>query len=438
MKTYMHKLSVMLPFLVLVSCASENEKSMENSSLSLLDRLDKGKGEINLDIAVMPFTDSNGNVYLVGEDGNIEKLAGITAEFDNEVGSSTVNESMQREFEKTFDVDLHVVGVIGRRDTELVIYTAALDPVTGDVYANHLDSLAVTDEQLEKLSLAEGLPEQALAISIDSIMGIHKKNGIRKQNIKFRVPRLSPGPKGGWGGVFRRALGLGDKGKTRTRPVPWKPWGLDTRPNDGDDPRDTPPPEIFGEEIDTDMVCRVKIQCRWATAKLYYPPVASVISIRNKHCGYFTYIPGAGVERLGTHVQPGVGTGTHGGSLLNGHVEALVFQSDRGFQELSWSYKFLPYDNVRDNSDNKPPVCAMAKCIRENSWKYHLLDARPYTPFGSDKPNSNSFIGAMKKACNVPASNLPTYVRGGGDQEGNYAGLHYWDKVGHRWATSKM
>ena len=356
------------------------------------------------DVVVLPFTDSLGNVYLVGPDNQIEFVKSIHADEDQRELPlpDEVNQSQLNDVRNLLSADFHALGIIGVVDGNVMLLMSVVDGITGNVIGSTELALELDEEDIEKLPLSEGFPDHALSLSISSLIQVNSIGGLKLHNLTYKEdPRAGRIVKG----IFRILDGF----RTRTRERPKIFDAFDDEK--GDDPRDAPPPNLFGEEIDS-QTCRVKLQCRWGLSTQYYTLVAPGFATQIKHCGYFTYIPSATPKRLGTHIQPGTGGSPGSGALVDSHVQGLIFISDRGFQEHSWAYKFVPYD-VQGAAE-----CRRATCVRAIFWEYSLRDARPYNAFAWGKPNSNSFIGAVRNDCGI--TGLPMV----GD--GKYKGLTYW------------
>lgn len=197
--------------------------------------------------------------------------------------------------------------------------------------------------------------------------------------------------------------------------------------DDGDDPRDTPPPIIFGEEIDKEDSCRVKIQCHWGAAR---GPITGWISkalVGQRHCAFYTRIDSEGQPMLGHHIQ---------GSLFTVRIETKIFSSDAGFLELQSDY-WDHWDSYSAPIDS----CALATCLRGMVNEFDAIRERPYKAFADGKhfttavhSNSSSFIGALVDSCTVPSptptlgnsSNRPLVRR---DYKEGFAGWHYWERA---------
>lgn len=357
------------------------------------------------DVVALPFIDSLGNVYLVGPDNQIEFIESIHAEEDQLELSlpDEVNQSQLNDVINLLSADFHALGIIGVVEGNVMLMMYVVDGITGNVIGSTELALELNQEDIEKLPLPEGFPDHALSLTISSLIQVNSIGGLKLHNLTYKEDtRAGHFVKG----IFRILDGFRD-------PIAEPPYKIFSAFDDeeGDDPRDTPPPNLYGEEIDS-QTCRVKLQCRWGMSTQYYTAIAPGFLYGAKHCGYFTYIPSATPERLGTHVQPGTGGSPASGSFLNGHVQGLIFISDRGFQEYSWAYKFVPYDVQGKDA------CDIATCVRRISWDYSLRDARPYNALAWRKPNSNSFIGVVRDHCDI--TGLP--VAG----DGQYKGLTYW------------
>jgi len=151
----------------------------------------------------------------------------------------------------------------------------------------------------------------------------------------------------------------------------------------------------------------------------------------------------------------------HGQRGLTARVQALAFGSDFGFREWDNSFEFVPYDSDTKNLSSEA-VCKISKCIRKKAWAYARLDPRGYDAFGQSQPNSNSFLGAIAKACEIEGidgvPSFPVYpdnhprrgkpmqpgIEGGfwgGERasvsEGRFLGWHYWQRHGRSWESSR-
>lgn len=197
--------------------------------------------------------------------------------------------------------------------------------------------------------------------------------------------------------------------------------------DDGDDPRDTPPPLMFGEEIDKKLSCRVKVQCHWGAATGPITGWLSKTLIGQRHCAFYTRIDSDPQPMLGHHIQ---------GSLFTVRIETKIFSSDAGFSELQSDY----WDHW--DSDSAPiDSCPLAICLRGKVAEFDAIRERPYKAFadGMDRTtsvhsNSSSFIGALVDSCAVPS---PTPALGNlawgslirMDFHQGFAGWHYWQRA---------
>lgn len=199
------------------------------------------------------------------------------------------------------------------------------------------------------------------------------------------------------------------------------------RDDDGDDPRDTPPPLIFGEEIDDEASCRVKVQCHWGVAVGPISGWLSKVLIGQRHCAFYTRIDSDPQPKLGHHIQ---------GSLHTAKIETRSFNTDAGFLELQSDY-WDHWDSYTTTVDH----CALAQCLRGKVVEFDAITERPYKAFADGKhpttlvhSNSSSFIGALVDSCAVPS---PTPTLGNisarplvrTDYKQGFAGWHYWERA---------
>lgn len=198
--------------------------------------------------------------------------------------------------------------------------------------------------------------------------------------------------------------------------------------DDGDDPRDTPPPTIYGEEIDAEDMCRVKVQCHWGLASGAVSAWLSKKIIGQRHCAIFTRIDTAQPVRMGHHIQ---------GNGFTGHIETSQFQSDAGYKEI-----YPDYWDHWDSFSNPVNSCPIAECLRAKTSQYDTtFRDRPYKGMADGNsatravhPNSTSYIGAMVDSCSVPSPTPRIGVMHYNplfrwDFKQGFTGWHYWKRA---------
>lgn len=197
--------------------------------------------------------------------------------------------------------------------------------------------------------------------------------------------------------------------------------------SDGDDPRDTPRPMIYGEEINGEDSCRVKVQCHWALARGPRTGWLSKILLRQRHCAFYTRINAAPQPMLGHHIKS---------SPFTAQIETLPFSSDAGFYEKQSDYWDL-WDSYKVPANS----CALAQCLRNKSSEYDIFTERPYKAFTDGQKyttsvhsNSSSFIGAMVESCSIPSpkpgfGNISTTPLIRMDYTEGFVGWHYWQRA---------
>lgn len=205
---------------------------------------------------------------------------------------------------------------------------------------------------------------------------------------------------------------------------------------DKKDPRDEPPPVLYGEEIDYQLACRVKIQWHWAAAiddEGLFSGVGPGMLLQQKHFGVFTRISDDPAPRLGHHIQGKGLIGTKSGVLVQ-----EGFLSDEGFREI-WADYIDLYDSATEQPyKSEEEICAMARCLRRESAAYGALGPRPYTTLADytmiflteRHPNSSSFVGAIVEACGVPCARPRDTVSF--EYVDHSIGWHYWKRARDR------
>lgn len=373
-------------------------------------------------VIVLPLQDSKGQLLIANGEGGFSLGTPTATAFEYPIISLEDLTDSQRDFlEKYRSADIVITGEFVSSGEGYKITAIAISPRTGFQMA--ATEILVRSQEVNSIDLpsnvflarADIFDSQIPILSLYSTVQLYSSPDFAR--ISF-----STGPQGGWGGVFRRAFGGGET-RTRTRPArlssfPRPKADKDNLDETGDDPRDTPPPNFYGEEVDGEQICRVILQCQNALqiARTWGPSLPGLTVIADiRHCGWYTYIPDAEPKRIGFHIQPG-------DSLNKGRLQALTFFSDRGFKELSITYRFAPYDSQpRDNNR----ACKIARCIRLNSWAYGVKGDRDYQAFNQLRPNSNSFIGAIAKRCSISSRNFPS-----SSSDGKYPGWNYWRRTG--------
>lgn len=389
-------------------------------------------------VLTLPLMDSKNRLLIPDGKGSFALMTPPTAPGLRELDLAQMTAPMREGFGRLERAAVIVGGNFEETADGFRLEVTAVDGLSG-LEVSHAD--AVLDKnKVRKVEAPEGVTLHALsspyaapnarALSLSSLLTL---------NATFALPLFEvKGPRGGWGQVFKDALGVGE---TRERPRNPRPPSF-PRPRDdqdnlddagtpdgGTDPRDEPPPTIFGEELDGGVICRVKLQCQYATQmhRSWMQSPAGVLFgfsfnghvLGYFHCGWYTFIPDAAqYQRLGFDVQA-VDFGTRG---LSGRTYARVFNSDQGFKELSVTFQFEPYDSQPVDNGRS---CEIANCVRRSSWTYAALGDRPYDMFPGDEPNSNSFIGAIAKRCAITDPDFPPAA-----DDGKYPGWNYWRDTG--------
>ena len=364
---------------------------------------------------VLPFAGPAGELAVL-EKGSLRILEGVGAVNPaGPIGEAPLPPEVLPAVDHLLNANVIVGGRFAPRDGRTELVLDAFDPATGRVFASA--TLMLEAPPAGTAGAWSTAPAFAY-LPVASLPKLHGA-GLLARHV-FEI-----GPEEGWAEVFKRTLG-GAVGAITATTVARLPGFPTKERRDSDDPRDAPPPEIFGEEIEGQS-CRVKLQCRWAV------PVSRRLAglgwFRNSyHCGWYTFIPSAEPKRIGFHL-----TGpwfADFGESRTGWVEAWTFTSDRGWEEFSLTFRFLEYDSQRDGH---PDACEAARCLRRESWAYAAWGERPYEVMGQRLPNSNSFLGAVADRCGLTMPPLPQFPA-----EGQVPGWFYWRKVNRDFTRSQF
>ncbi len=423
----MKTIARLILLLNLTSCTFKNETS--RNITSDFYTLDKNFVDVQINsipegakVIVVPFQNSEGQLLIADGEGGFILGTAKVVQFKYPLLSLEQQSQTEHEILKKYmSADIVLTGEFLETEEGFIITPVAISARTGFQMA--ATKIVVPATQIKHVVLPDNIVVTK-AIILDSQIPILSMNSSLKLYAMSSIPLVffATGPQGGWGGVFRRAFGGGDT-RTQTRPVrlssfPRPGVDVDNLDDDGDDPRDTPPPNFYGEEIDGEQICRTKLQCHNAMqfVRAWGPNLPGLTVLADvRHCGWYTFIPDADPSRIGFHIQSG-------DSLSKGRLQALVFFSDRGFQELSITYRFTPYDSQpTDNSRS----CEIARCIRRNSWAYGARGDRDYQALDQLRPNSNSYIGAMARRCSITSNEFPV-----ANSDGKYPGWNYWRNTG--------
>jgi hypothetical protein len=197
-------------------------------------------------------------------------------------------------------------------------------------------------------------------------------------------------------------------------------------PPEGESPGDEP--TFFGKRIEPGPPCLIRIDCKPA----FMPLVAYY------HCGIYTRMETAQPIGQGFEVS-GWSTGSTGSiperikaEWIGGEPTSLgnfgfVYPRNEPDEIGSLGYGGPPfsYPTPRLLHRDDKTDCEKVKCLRRGAAQYRRKDPRPYDPWAEDAPNSNSFIGALMRDCNVRS---PGDIPGWRD-----LGWDYWARVRRDW-----